>query len=113
MESVFVMGVLKGFSPENNNKNNSSRAWGIYKHFKDAEEAILNNYTDIFEHFYNYAVIEEIPVIDFSNTKQNYFYTINEWWYEATYDPNDYEKIEIKKIQKPEHLKQFVAWFIG
>jgi hypothetical protein len=36
-----------------------SRTWGWYSEFADAEECVLNNFTDIYEGDYEYALIEK------------------------------------------------------
>ena len=38
------------------------RTWGWYEKFEDAERAVIENHTDIFERgYYDLAVIEEMP----------------------------------------------------
>lgn len=53
--------------------------WGWYSRFEDAERAVLENHTDIFEHnYYDFACIEEMPEGVCSSASQA-------WWYKATY----------------------------
>ena len=38
----------------------SSRLWGWYSNFEDAERTVLENHTDLFELFYTHTVIEAV-----------------------------------------------------
>jgi hypothetical protein len=55
MNEIYMVTVVH---PEEKRK----RTWGWYAEFKDAETAVLENHTDIFElGYYSHAVIEKFP----------------------------------------------------
>lgn len=77
------------------------RTWGWYATYEEAEEVILKNITDIFEHgYYNYGMINEIPAgICVGHLK-------TEYWFSATYRKKDvksdgYLKLSAQPIVKP------------
>ena len=63
------------------------RNWGYYLKFKDAEEVIINNITDIYEAgYYNYGLVNEMPPgILVGHEKK-------EHWYKAEYSAEDIDK---------------------
>lgn len=84
----------------------------LYAKFEDAEKAILENKGDIFENYYNYALIEETWVIDHSvPTDTKDWFPPKEWWYKATWD--DEGEIKIEKCEKPESLDRIVYFWTG
>lgn len=96
----------------------SERLWHLYAKFEDAEKCVLENRGDIFECNYNYALIEEIWVIDHSETlteeeKKNWF-PPKEWWYFADYNHGheEYEPV-IKQVDKPKCLEKIVYFWVG
>lgn len=79
------------------------RCVGYYSKFKDAERVVMENLGDIFETCYEYAVIENI-------SEGIYQYDFEPKWYFM-----DYEKDEVRKIEKPdlEELKGFCWCGVG
>lgn len=76
--TVFFVAVFKY---DDDPKKSRHRLWGWYSKFEDAEKAVLENHTDIFEHdYYDLACIEEMTEGVLSSA-------INVWWYKATYAP--------------------------
>lgn len=86
------------------------RTWGWYETFEEAEEAILNNYGDLFECSYNYACIEEVPpgVMVVAKVKQ---------WYKATFDETkmeiEHHYPEITKCEPPPYACSTVNFSMG
>lgn len=75
-----------------------SRTWGWYSNFEDAEKAVLENHTDIFEYSYEYAVIEKMPEGVCAVAEDS-------WWYKASYE-ND--EIQIYKVQPPDGFENIL-----
>ena len=55
----------------------SSRTFGYYDNFKAADEALKNNYCDMYETIYYYAIIEHIEQGIHSCYKERWFYKYN------------------------------------
>lgn len=92
---VFLVAVMKR---DPHTGNTRQRTWGWYTNFPDAERAVVENHTDIFEaNYYNLAVIEEIPEGVMAIAK-------NAWWYQATYsgDPQEVFNPQVQRIQAPD-----------
>lgn len=98
---IFLVAVMKR---DPNTGNTRQRTWGWYTNFADAEQAVLENHTDIFEaNYYNLAVIEEMPEGVMACAK-------NVWWYQATYPDNHQGLVDpsVQRIDPPEwSLLQF------
>lgn len=62
------------------------RCFGYYKTLEAATEAVINNYCDIFEYSYTYAVIEEIDEGIHAITKES-------WWFRFNAENGKYDKI--------------------
>jgi hypothetical protein len=95
VKSIFLVAVL------HSEKSLRYRTWGWYESFEDAETAVFENHTDIFEcGYYDLAVIEEMPegVMAFRE---------NEWWYKAEYKLDNNTPV-VTKCPKPEQLEGFV-----
>lgn len=84
-----------------NKDGESSRCVGYFETLEQAEEIISKNICDIFEYFYDYAVIENIPT-------GIYKYDCSPKWYKWNLEKNCYEKTE-----KPEFANGYVGWSIG
>ena len=64
------------------NKNNlfdlgASRCWGFYTDYNKALETLHNNITDLYENFYNYAVLEEYYEGILSTSGKRQFFIFN------------------------------------
>ena len=82
------------------------RTWGWYSNFEEAERAVLENYTDIFERgYYNLAVIEEMPEGVMAIAEK-------EWWYRAIYAPEATDPT-VERIEKPAIFEQNFNFAIG
>lgn len=85
-----------------NSTRNTSRCWGWYNTFESAERAVLENHTDIYEYFYDHAVIEEVPEgVCPVHTKEAA-------WYRWSNRAAAYERCD-----KPEFSEGIVCWGIG
>lgn len=82
---IYAMGVLQ--MRDGSCKND--RLWALYKTFEDAERAVLTNEGDIFECYYNYAMIEEYELITPKNQSEyigpRYNSFQKQWWYATKY----------------------------
>lgn len=84
---IFLVAVVSHEPPR-------KRTWGWYEKFGEAERAVLENHTDIFERgYYDFAVIEEMPERVLAVAEK-------EWWYQATYDRGATEP-NVEPIPKP------------
>lgn len=92
-----------------------SRTWGWYDNFDDAERAIIENHTDIFEcAYYDYAVIEEVGpgVCAIGEVRQ---------WYKAEYETTRAANVVVRisndpvvtKCSEPEFAKGVCNFSIG
>ena len=54
----FVTGLL--VHDDDKHKIQTIRCFGFYKNFLEAEEEVKNNSCDMYEHLYNYIVIEKL-----------------------------------------------------
>ena len=81
------------------------RVWGWFDKFEDAEKIVLNNETDIFEYYYNYACIEEVPmgVITVAKVIQ---------WYKSGFD-SDSGVVSVGKVDPPPFAENTVNFTIG
>lgn len=79
------------------------RVWGWLDKFEDAEKIVLNNLTDIFEYYYNYACIEEVSkgVIAMTEVIQ---------WYKASFDK---DTVSVEKVDPPPFAKNIVNFTMG
>ena len=71
------------------------RNWGYYRTYEEAEEVIVNNYTDIYENcYYNYGLVNEVP--------EGILARSTEHWYKADYDNmKDEHNPTVTKCEKP------------
>ena len=78
-----------------NGELNEERTWGYYFDYSNAEKAIINNITDIFEMgYYNYAVISEMrPGV--AMVPENYN---DQKWFKAEYDCVDIKLEDDPKV---------------
>jgi hypothetical protein len=83
-----------------------SRTWGWFAKFTDAEKAVLENHTDLFEmHYYTHAVIEEYPpgLLAIAKTER---------WYKASYSRKRHGPL-VAPVKKPRQLKRVINFGIG
>ena len=85
--------------------SNNSRCFGWYPSFEEAQETVENNYSDIHEYSYKYAVIEKM-----ADGMRLGFERPEEWWYEWE---GSHEDGKYVKINKPKELKGVIGWGIG
>ena len=94
------------------------RLWGFFANFKDAEESVLKNHSDIFEYYYNVALIEEHYVYDSTEKSETpiAWDVPTQWWYEATYYPeptNQLQNPSVRKIEQPTFFKHVCNFWAG
>jgi hypothetical protein len=90
--NIFLVAVI-------HEKEKRKRTWGWYEKFADAERAVLENHTDIFERgFFDLAVIEEMPEGVMAVAE-------NSWWYRASYQPKATEP-KVEPIAPPASFAQ-------
>jgi len=118
MKKVYALGVMlldeKGGIKQ-------SRLWSLYLNFEDAERAVLSNTGDIFEYYYNYALIEEIWVVNSEDnpTKEEVkeLFPPKEWWYKATFYGDEVNEPpfnpKVEKTNKPQSLERVAFFWIG
>ena len=84
----------------------NSRTWGFFSNKEDALNILRNNYTDLWETVYDYAILEPyyegISGYDFDTPREWFMY--NETM--GGYLPLDLEK-------EPEEVKYYVGFAIG
>lgn len=103
---VYAVGVLLiDFNLRNPIK--STRLWSICKRFSDAEKTVLTSHGDIFEFYYNYALIEEISVFP----SRGEWELPKQWWYYADY--NSADKLIVSKIDVPKPFENTFCWWVG
>ncbi len=74
--------------------NKRKRTWGWYEKFEDAERAVIENHTDIFERgYYDLAVIEEMP-------EGVAAVEVEAFWYRAKYAQGKDDPV-VTKIKRP------------
>lgn len=103
-ETIFTITVISS-KDRAKNISASRRTWGFYFAFSDAEEVVFENQTDIFEHYYDHAVIEEFEEGTLSLGKKVQ-------WYKANY-PGDGQPPKITKIKEPKMFKGTCNFAMG
>lgn len=89
-----------------------SRLLSLYAKLEDAEKAIVHNHGDMFEHYYNYALIEEYYLINPLIPGPS-FYNGEQWWYYADYSQGDRDHPHITKTDVPIWAKNTCNFWIG
>lgn len=84
-----------------------SRCFGWYSDYDTAEECVINNKTDIWEGYYNYAVIEK-SYEGLYGTSYSLGEEHGQVWFEFNEETGKYDKIE-----KPEWAEHRFGWGIG
>lgn len=98
---IFLITMFEDLSSEEGCFRKTSRAVGFYKSLYQAEIAITNNYGDIREYLYDYAVLEEITEGLYPRLLDRKVYKFNEKT--GKYDP----------IPEPRYLKHIYGMTIG
>jgi hypothetical protein len=123
MQTIYVVGTMQlnlsddsGDSPGGIIKH--QRLWHFYARFEDAEKAVLENHSNIFEYYYNVALIEEHYIYDPTDKSETPFGwgMPNQWWYEATFYPEPNDRIRnpsVRKIEQPTFFKQICNFWAG
>ena len=80
----------------------NDRTWGWYNKFEDAEKCVVENWADIYEGEFNYAVIEEKKegILMFDNNDSEHWYKWEGTWEEGKYVP----------CNKPEEFSNIVGF---
>lgn len=119
METIFTLTVIKRkISGESANENDTTdvfcemasgkdstyRTWGFFSNKEDAESVVLNPKSDIFERYYNLAVIEEISIGLAPKAKDIV-------WYESQYENGN--PAPAKKINKPIEFEGVINFAMG
>ena len=82
MNNIFLITTIS----TTNKKFSYSRTVGYFKDLNEAKEIVENNCYDLFETFYDYAVIEEVP-------EGIYPLYENQVWYKWNLKENKYERL--------------------
>lgn len=86
MNNIFLITTIS----VTNNEFSSSRTVGYLNNLNKAKEIVENNYYDLFETIYDYAVIEEVPEGIYPLYK-------NQFWYKWNLKEDKYEECEKPK----------------
>lgn len=84
-----------------------SRCFGWYADYETTEESVINNETDIWETYYNYAVIEKVYE-GLYGTSYSFTEEHGQVWFKYNEETGKYDNIE-----KPEWAKNIFGWGIG
>jgi len=117
MHKVYAVGVFQLDTAENAYRHiKDSRLWHLFANLEEAQECVLQNRGDLFEYYYNYALIEETYVIDKTDPpKEGEFGGLpREWWYHADFSQMDEDKNpKITEVPKPACFEQTVYFWVG
>lgn len=96
----------------------SERLWFFYANFEDAERCVLENKGDIFEYYYNVALIEEHYVHDPNDRPPSNFNGLiaRQWWYKVDYiqkEDGSLSDMVISKIDAPRIFKNIINFWAG
>ena len=115
MHKVYAVGVLKADLSDNPRRFIiDRRLWYLFADFEAAQKCVLENQSDIFEYYYNIALIEEISVLN--PFDQNNAWNIpTQWWYKITYHPSDDNEIPptIEEIPPPKCAENVACFWVG
>lgn len=123
MKKVYAIGtMLIDLSEKSVNRIKASRLWTLYHDFDEAEKVVMENAGDIFEYYYNVALIEEIGVIDKNDPPQpgeeHLWGPPRQWWYRAEYNSSGEDgdrgrEPYVNKMDVPENLKNVCYFWVG
>jgi len=86
-------------------RTNGSYTVGWFHSFEEAEEFVMTNIGDIFEYYYNYAVIESV--------KSGHARCEKLAWYTPHYAEDGTGLTHVEKIEEPEVFKNLVNFGMG
>lgn len=101
MTTIHTVTVFQKIEKSNTKYPNiiNRRCVGYYNNFYEAENAVLENFSDIHENMYDYVIIEEMePGLKLSDITRSLYH----------WNGNSYEKIDI-----PETLKYLSNFSMG
>lgn len=115
---VYAVGVIQADMSENPRIFiNNQRLWYLYSKFEDAEKCVLENHSDIFEYYYNYAVIEEVYIHDYTNPPKEgeATYIPKQFWYFADFNAKkDGDTLPlISKVDIPKCMENTCCLWVG
>lgn len=90
----------------------TKRLWYFFQSFQDAEKCVLENHSDIFEYYYNIALIEEHTLIS-PGDPEAIVETYAQWWYQATYYDHESGDLRIEQIEAPVAFSQICCVWAG
>lgn len=108
-EKEIIMSIFLVTTMYRGENDEHQRTVGYFLDKSFAEETVLNNYGDIYEHgHYNLAVIEEVP-------EGLYQYDIEPDWYSVEFgrDEDSQARYTVRKIDTPDFAKNLVGFSIG
>ena len=122
MYKVYVVGVMQLDLTETKRfpAERKTRLWHFFARFEDAEKCVLYNQNDIFESYYNIALIEEHyvydpedkPDVDFTS-----WLSAKQWWYKADHRLDEegryIGKVAVTKIEPPQIFRNIVNFWAG
>jgi hypothetical protein len=112
MFKIYAVGVIS--FKNDHSVLNDNRLWSLFKNFESAEKCVLENQGDIFECYYDRALIEEVPVIEDNDNSELYDIIPKQYWYEADFsDPDGVNYPIIKKIPAPLHANCMKRFWVG
>jgi hypothetical protein len=122
MKRVYAVGVFQlDTSPDARRTIKDQRLWHLFAKLEEAEKCVLENRGDLFEYYYNYALIEEIYVIDSEDKPEpgEFGGFPKEWWFVADYTQNPadpktgWREPVIFACDKPACLEKTVYFWVG
>jgi hypothetical protein len=119
MNKIYTLGTMQIDLDSNSSRINSRRLWYFFANFEDAEKWVLENGENIFEYYYNVALIEEYPVFNPKDIDDAFFNLPQQWWYKCHFPlPPFPDNIEvplliISKIETPPQFKNICNFWAG
>jgi hypothetical protein len=88
-----------------NSNGGDTRCVGFFTTFSQAEKCVIENWGDIFEYYYDFAVVEEVTEGLYNCCQgDNYL----KQWYKWNSKVKRY-----KKVKEPKFAKNIINWSIG
>lgn len=106
VKAIYVVTAVRKDSPDHYTVNDW-RCFGWYADYETAEECVINNETDIWEGYYNHAVIEK-TYEGLYGTSYSLGEEHGQDWFKFNNETEKYEHIET-----PEWAKNIFGWGIG
>jgi hypothetical protein len=97
MDKIYLVTVMN---------EKGDRCWGWLPTFEEAEDTVLENVGDIFECYYDYAVIEECLPGWYHSHKQM-------GWYKAIFDTSKKPYPQVIKIERPKEYDGVFNFGVG